>query len=98
HRYLHSFPTRRSSDLMHRRQLETLRTLMRVTLQIIGVLLTLLVIFGRPSQLGTFLGLAGAGLTVALKDFIIGFFGWFALMGKDRSEEHTSELQSRRDL
>ncbi|MFL6438310.1 MAG: mechanosensitive ion channel domain-containing protein [Terriglobales bacterium] len=68
---------------MHRRQLETLRTLMRVTLQIIGVLLTLLVIFGRPSQLGTFLGLAGAGLTVALKDFIIGFFGWFALMGKD---------------
>jgi small-conductance mechanosensitive channel len=68
---------------MHRRQLETLRTLIRVTLQIIGVLLTLLVIFGRPSQLGTFLGLAGAGLTVALKDFIIGFFGWFALMGKD---------------
>jgi small-conductance mechanosensitive channel len=68
---------------MHRRQIETLRTLMRVTLQIIAVLLTLLVIFGRPSQLGTFLGLAGAGLTVALKDFIIGFFGWFALMGKN---------------
>jgi small-conductance mechanosensitive channel len=68
---------------MHRRQLETLRTLMRVTLQIIAVLLILLVTFGRPSQLGTFLGLAGAGLTVALKDFIIGFFGWFALMGKN---------------
>jgi small-conductance mechanosensitive channel len=68
---------------MHRRQLETLRTLIRVTLQIIAVLLILLVTFGRPSQLGTFLGLAGAGLTVALKDFIIGFFGWFALMGKN---------------
>jgi len=24
--------------------------------------------------------LAGAGLTVALKDFIVGFFGWFVLM------------------
>jgi small-conductance mechanosensitive channel len=43
----------------------------------------LLVIFGPPSQLGTFLGLAGAGLTVALKDFIVGFLGWFVLMGKN---------------
>jgi small-conductance mechanosensitive channel len=43
----------------------------------------LLVIFGPPSQLGTFLGLAGAGLTVALKDFIIGFLGWFVLMGRN---------------
>jgi small-conductance mechanosensitive channel len=43
----------------------------------------LLVIFGIPSQLGTFLGLAGAGLTVALKDFIVGFLGWFVLMGKN---------------
>ncbi len=31
----------------------------------------------------TFLGLAGAGLTVALKDFIVGFLGWFVLMGKN---------------
>jgi small-conductance mechanosensitive channel len=38
---------------------------------------------GPPSQLGTFLGLAGAGLTVALKDFIISFIGWFVLMGKN---------------
>lgn len=68
---------------MDRRQVETLRTVTRVSLQILGVLLILLVIFGPPSQLGTFLGLAGAGLTVALKDFIIGFFGWFVLMGKN---------------
>jgi small-conductance mechanosensitive channel len=68
---------------MDRRQVETLRTVTRVTLQIVGVLLILLVIFGPPRQLGTFLGLAGAGLTVALKDFIIGFFGWFVLMGKN---------------
>jgi small-conductance mechanosensitive channel len=27
--------------------------------------------------------LAGAGLTVALKDFIVGFFGWFVLMGRN---------------
>jgi small-conductance mechanosensitive channel len=31
----------------------------------------------------TILGLAGAGLTVALKDFIVAFFGWFVLMGKN---------------
>jgi small-conductance mechanosensitive channel len=68
---------------MDRRQTETLRTATRVTLQVVGVLLVLLVIFGPPTQLGTFLGLAGAGLTVALKDFIIGFFGWFVLMGKN---------------
>src|SRR5580700_4349846 len=68
---------------MDRRQVATLRTVTRVTLQIVVVLLILLVIFGRPTQLGTFLGLAGAGLTVALKDFIIAFFGWFVLMGKN---------------
>jgi small-conductance mechanosensitive channel len=31
----------------------------------------------------TIIGLAGAGLTVALKDFIVAFFGWFVLMGKN---------------
>ena len=67
---------------MDRRQVETLRSTTRVTLQIIAVLLVLLVIFGPPTQLGTFLGLAGAGLTVALKDFIIAFLGWFVLMGR----------------
>src|SRR5262249_55754376 len=68
---------------MDRRQVETLRTTGRVTLHIVGVLLVLLVLFGPPTQLGAFLGLAGAGLTVALKDFIIGFFGWFVLMGRN---------------
>ncbi|HWY71657.1 MAG TPA: mechanosensitive ion channel domain-containing protein [Terriglobales bacterium] len=68
---------------MDRRRVATLRAVTRVTLQIVAVLLILLVIFGPPNQLGTILGLAGAGLTVALKDFIVGFFGWFVLMGKD---------------
>jgi small-conductance mechanosensitive channel len=68
---------------LDRRQVETLRAVTRVTLQVLAVLFTLLVIFGPPNQLGTFLGLAGAGLTVALKDFIVGFLGWFVLMGKN---------------
>jgi small-conductance mechanosensitive channel len=68
---------------LDRRQVETLRAVTRVTLQIAGVVLILLVIIGPPPNLGTFLGLAGAGLTVALKDFIVGFIGWFVLMGKN---------------
>ena len=66
-----------------RRQVDTLRAVTRLSLQIFAVLLTLLVIFGPPGQLGTFLGLAGAGLTVALKDFIVSFVGWFVLMGRN---------------
>jgi small-conductance mechanosensitive channel/ubiquitin len=68
---------------LDRRQVETLRTVTRVVLQILAVLFILLVIFGPPNQIGTVLGLAGAGLTVALKDFIVGFLGWFVLMGKN---------------
>ena len=67
---------------MDRRQVDSLRTVTRMSLQILSLCLILLVLFGPPSQLGTFLGLAGAGLTVALKDFIVGFLGWFVLMGK----------------
>ena len=40
-------------------------------------------LIGLPGQFGTMLGLAGAGLTVALKDFIVAFIGWFVLMGKN---------------
>jgi small-conductance mechanosensitive channel len=68
---------------MDRRQVQSLRTVTRVSLQFVALFLILLVVFGPPSQLGTFLGLAGAGLTVALKDFIVGFIGWFVLMGKN---------------
>lgn len=65
-----------------RRQVATLRSVVGVSCQIVGVVLILLVLIGLPGQLGTMIGLAGAGLTVALKDFIIGFLGWFVLMGK----------------
>jgi len=66
-----------------RRRTQTAHMIARVSLQVIAVLLILLVVFGPPNNLGTFLGLAGAGLTVALKDFIIAFLGWFVLMGKN---------------
>jgi small-conductance mechanosensitive channel len=68
---------------MDRRQMQSLNTVAHVTVRVAALLLILLVIMGPPGQLGTFLGLAGAGLTVALKDFIVGFIGWFVLMGKN---------------
>ncbi|PYU10403.1 MAG: hypothetical protein DMG37_20440 [Acidobacteria bacterium] len=68
---------------MDRRQMQSLNTVAHVTVRLVAILLILLVIIGPPGQLGTFLGLAGAGLTVALKDFIVGFIGWFVLMGKN---------------
>jgi small-conductance mechanosensitive channel len=66
-----------------RKRLRTLRMIIRFSIQAIGVLLVFFVVIGTPSQMPTIIGLAGAGLTVALKDFIVAFFGWFALMGRN---------------
>jgi small-conductance mechanosensitive channel len=66
-----------------RRRIQTLHTILRLSTQLIGVLCVLLVTFGVPSQISTILGLATAGLTVALQSFILAFFGWFILMGKN---------------
>lgn len=68
---------------LERRQLRTIQAVLLFSVQAVGLLLILLVIFGVPGNLATVLALAGAGLTVALKDFIVGFLGWFVLMGKD---------------
>jgi small-conductance mechanosensitive channel len=68
---------------LDRRQLETLRSLARVSLQIIAVIFLLVMLIGVPAQLGTMLGIVGAGLTVALRDFIVAFIGWFVLMGRN---------------
>jgi len=68
---------------MERTRLHTLRVVIRFAVQAVGVLLILFVVLGVPQQIPTLLGFAGAGLTVALKDFIVGFFGWFVLMGKN---------------
>jgi small-conductance mechanosensitive channel len=60
----------------------TLSTLARFGIKLVGLLVIVFICFGVPSQLTTILGLAGAGLTVAMKDFIVAFFGWFVLMGR----------------
>jgi small-conductance mechanosensitive channel len=66
-----------------RRHTETLRTIVNLGTQLIGLLLVLLVIFGIPAQMPTILGLATAGLTVVFQDFILAFCGWFVLMGRN---------------
>ena len=72
------------SDLSpEQKRFRTVRVVVRFTVRGISVLLLLFVIFGVPSQMPTILGLAGAGLTVALQDFIISFLGWFVLMGRN---------------
>ena len=73
----------RDGAKLDRRRLQTLRTILRLSVQLVGVLCVLLVTFGVPSQISTILGLATAGLTVALQSFILAFFGWFILMGKN---------------
>ena len=70
-------------ERLERRSAQRLRVVARVSLQAFGILLILIVIFGTPSNLATILGLAGAGLTVALKDFIVSFMGWLMLMGRN---------------
>jgi small-conductance mechanosensitive channel len=68
---------------LDRRQVETLRSITRMSLRIVGVLIILLIVIGMPSQFATTIGIVGAGLTVALKDFIVAFFGWLVLMGRN---------------
>jgi small-conductance mechanosensitive channel len=68
---------------MEQRRLHTLRTIATLGIQLVTLLAVLLVIFGAPSQVPTILGLGAAGLTVVFQDFILAFFGWFILMGKN---------------
>ena len=68
---------------VERTRLHTLRGVIRFAVQALGAMLVFFVLFGVPNQMSTILGLAGAGLTVALKDFVMGFVGWFLLMGRN---------------
>lgn len=68
---------------VERRALLSARAVVLFVIQALGLGCILLVVFGMPSNFATILALIGAGLTVAMKDFIVGFFGWFVLMGKD---------------
>jgi len=63
------------------RQKQTLKTVVNLGTQVVGLLLVLLVVFGVPRQMPTILGLVTAGLTVVFQDFILAFCGWFVLMG-----------------
>jgi small-conductance mechanosensitive channel len=68
---------------MERRRVHTMKTIADLAVQVAAFLFILLVIFGPPSQVPTILGLATAGVTVVFQDFILAFFGWFVLMGKN---------------
>jgi small-conductance mechanosensitive channel len=63
------------------RQKQTLKTVLNLGTQLVGLFLILLIIFGVPQQMPTILGLVTAGLTVVFQDFILAFCGWFVLMG-----------------
>lgn len=63
------------------RQRQTLKTVLNLGTQLVGLLLILLIVFGVPRQMPTILGLVTAGLTVVFQDFILAFCGWFVLMG-----------------
>ena len=65
------------------KRIDTLRAVAKFAMQAVGALGILFIIIGMPTQTTTVLGLAGAGLTVAMKDFIVAFFGWFILMGRN---------------
>jgi small-conductance mechanosensitive channel len=71
-----------ANPALDRRQTQTLRSVLQLGIQVAGGLSILFVVFGWPQQMSTVLGLTTAGLTIALQDFILAFFGWFTLIGK----------------
>jgi len=67
---------------LDRRQAQTLRRILELGVQVLGLLIILLMVFGYPQQTAALLGLLTAALAVALQDVILAFFGWFVLAGK----------------
>ena len=67
---------------LERQQKATLQTVLRVGVRVVILLVILMLLFGRPRQLSTVLGLASAGLAIALQGFLLSFLGWFVLMGR----------------
>jgi len=66
-----------------RRRLHQIQLIARIAVQVLAILLIIMVLFGPPTQISTMIGLITAGITVVMKDFIVAFFGWFTLMGKN---------------
>ena len=67
-----------------RRQMRTLRSILTLSIQMLGAALILLVIFGPPKETPTILALATAALTIALQDYILAFFGLVRSHGQER--------------
>jgi small-conductance mechanosensitive channel len=74
---------RRAFHQADRKRLHQMRMLATVGAQLLAAAAILLILFGPPTQLSTIIGLATAGLTLVMRDFIVAFFGWFTLMGKN---------------
>jgi len=72
-----------SSPGHDRREAQTLRSILELSVQGVGAGIILLVIFGSPREIPTILGFATAAVTIALQDFILAFLGWFVLVGKN---------------
>ncbi len=68
---------------LERRQMHTFRGMTLFVIQAAAFIAILLVVFGVPTNLGTMLALITAGVTVVMQDFILAFFGWFILMGRN---------------
>lgn len=68
---------------LDRRQMEILRTVLEVGVQVAGIGLIVLVVFGPPQQTATMIGLTTAALTISLQDYILAFVGWFMLVGRN---------------
>jgi small-conductance mechanosensitive channel len=69
-------------DQQDRRRKAQERFLASLAIRAAALLVILLIIFGPPSQTPTIIGLATAGMTVVLRDFIVAFFGWLVLIGR----------------
>ena len=68
---------------LDRRRVHQKRIIARIAIQVVAAAFIAIVILGPPTQLSTIIGLATAGLTVVMGDFIVAFFGWFTLMGRN---------------
>lgn len=68
---------------LDRRQAETLRTIFGVSVQVLGILVIVFIVFGTPRQTATMIGLATAAITITLQDYLLAFLGWFFLVGRN---------------
>src|SRR5206468_12625019 len=97
HSVLHCFPTRRSSDLG--------AATAAVAVAVASVMATLVAVirqcrkFQRPLPIASICHACGLSTTVSTRERnAVGCRPWSAGLSWLRSEEHTSELQSRSDL